>query len=143
MSDVVSNILLVEDHPGDVRLTRRALAKLPYQTDLHVALDGYEAMEFLLRQGKFSSAPRPHLVLLDLNMPRMDGRQVLREVGQNPSLKTIPVVVLTTSSADTDVTEAYRLCANSYHAKPVSFPDFVSLLDDILKYWISVARTPS
>lgn len=142
MTNAPLDILLVEDHPGDVRLTHRALGRLPHDVVLHVAVDGFEAMDFLAGQGRFVKAPRPKLILLDLNMPRKDGRQVLQEIGQLPPLLTIPVVVLTTSAADGDVAEAYRLGANSYHVKPVRFPEFVTLLDQIIQYWAHIAKTP-
>ena len=142
MSEIPVEILLVEDHAGDVKLTRTALARLSHSTSLHVAVDGFEAMDFLAQRGKFVDAPRPKLILLDLNMPRKDGRQVLREIEQDQNLRTIPTVILTTSAEAIDVTEAYRLCANAYHVKPVTFPDFVDLLDQILCYWLGCARTP-
>lgn len=143
MSDGAVHILLVEDHAGDIKLTRRALTGLPLVTDLHVAVDGHEAMEFLQRQGRFSDAPRPKLILLDLNMPRMDGRQVLREVRSDQCLCSVPVIVLTTSDADNDILTAYQCGANSYHVKPVTFEAFAHLLAIILDYWLNHARTPS
>lgn len=141
MSDVVE-ILLVEDHAGDVRLTQRALSRLKINTRLHVAVDGHEAMEFLHQRGNFAGAPRPKLILLDLNMPRMDGRAVLQALDGDPSLGTIPVVVLTTSDADPDVVSSFALCANSYHVKPNTFAEFVHELDRILTYWLKEARVP-
>lgn len=141
MSDVVE-ILLVEDHAGDVRLTQRALSRLKFNTNLHVAVDGHEAMEFLAQTGRFSDAPRPDLILLDLNMPRMDGRAVLSALDGHDTLGTIPVVVLTTSNAGTDVETSYALCANSYHTKPNTFGEFVEELEAILTYWLLSARTP-
>jgi CheY-like chemotaxis protein len=143
MTDAVLHILLVEDHPADVKLTRRALSRLGYPTRLHVAVDGHEAMDFLLQQGRWTSAPRPKFILLDLNMPRMDGREVLRELDANPALNTIPVIVLTTSSAERDVADSYALCTNSYHVKPVTFDKFVDVLRGVLEYWLNLARTPS
>lgn len=143
MTDVALHILLVEDHPADVKLTRRALGRLAYTTTLHVAVDGNEAMDFLLQQGRWDTAPRPSLVLLDLNMPRKDGREVLKELDTHPNLCTIPVVVLTTSSAERDVADSYSLCANSYHVKPVTFDDFVAMLEGVLDYWFKNARIPS
>ena len=141
MSDGIE-LLLVEDHAGDVKLTRAALGRLPYSVNLHVAVDGFEAMDFLCQRGRFAKAPRPKIILLDLNMPRKDGRQVLREIEHDPDLRTIPTIILTTSSEAHDVTEAYRLCANSYHAKPVAFEDFVTLLGQIFDYWLGCAKTP-
>lgn len=139
MFDASVQVLLVEDHPADIALTRKAFERLSISADLHVVLDGREAMAFLRKQGRYASAPRPALVLLDMNMPRMGGLDVLREVDQDDSLRCIPFVVLTTSSAPLDVMRAYQTCANSYVVKPVKFSDFLSLIEAIMNYWFRVA----
>ena len=135
-------ILLVEDHPGDITLTRRAFQRLSTPNDLHVVVDGVEAMAFLQQVGRFTDAPRPDLMLLDLNMPRKDGREVLREVALDVVLKTIPIIILTTSSAEHEVASAYTLCANSYIVKPVSFEDFMGVIKAIESYWFGTALIP-
>jgi two-component system, chemotaxis family, response regulator Rcp1 len=135
-------VLLVEDNPGDVRLTREAFRDAKMHLDLHVATDGMEAMEFLLRQGDFSASPRPDLVLLDLNLPRKDGREVLAEIKGNPSLKTIPVVILTTSASDADIERSYLLHANCYISKPVELDGFLSVVQSIDDFWLTVVRLP-
>ena len=131
-------ILLVEDSPGDVRLTREALRDAKAKLVLHVVGDGIEAMEFLSRAGKFGDAPRPNLILLDLNLPRLDGREVLEAIKRDPSLMNIPVVILTTSESEADVMRSYRLHANCFITKPVDLEVFVSVFD----FWLSVARLP-
>lgn len=135
-------ILLVEDHPADVALARKAFAKLTTPVQLNVVLDGLEAMQFLRQVGRHSRAERPDIVFLDLNMPRMDGREVLREVDADPHLRPIPIIVLTTSSADADVNTAYSLCANSYLTKPVTFEEFLKLVQIIELYWLQTALIP-
>jgi CheY-like chemotaxis protein len=135
-------VLLVEDHPADITLTRKAFARLGTPNQLDVVLDGYEAMRFLRREGKYTGVERPDLVLLDLNMPRMDGREVLKELDADPSLRGLPVIILTTSASPTDVAAAYQLCANSYHVKPVSFDDFLQLVEVIESYWFKTALFP-
>jgi len=143
MSDSLrKQILLVEDHPGDITLTRRAFQRLSTPNDLHVVVDGVEAMAFLQQVGRFTDAPRPDLMLLDLNMPRKDGREVLREVALDVVLKTIPIIILTTSSAEHEVASAYTLCANSYIVKPVSFEDFMGVIKAIESYWFGTALIP-
>ena len=137
----VVNILLVEDHVGDVTLTRRALVRIPLTIALHVAVDGIEAQEFLLQQGPHKNAPRPSLILLDLNMPRMDGREVLRWLETTP-LRSIPVIILTTSSAKQDIKDAYGLHANAYIVKPVAFEDFVLAMRAIEQFWLHLAQLP-
>jgi two-component system, chemotaxis family, response regulator Rcp1 len=131
-------ILLVEDSPGDVRLTREALRDAKAQLVLHVVGDGIEAMEFLTRTGQFTNAPRPNLILLDLNLPRLDGREVLEAIKRDPSLMNIPVVILTTSESEADVMRSYRLHANCFITKPVDLEVFASVFD----FWLSVARLP-
>jgi chemotaxis family two-component system response regulator Rcp1 len=135
-------ILLVEDNPGDVRLTQEALREGKVKNRLHIARDGVEAMEFLRREGKFASATRPDLVLLDLNLPRKDGREVLAEIKADPELKTLPVVVLTTSSAEADILKTYSLHANCYIQKPVDLDQFVTVVKSIDDFWLTVVRLP-
>jgi two-component system, chemotaxis family, response regulator Rcp1 len=135
-------ILLVEDNPGDVRLTEEALREGKVKNRLHVARDGVEAIEFLRRQGKFANATRPDLVLLDLNLPRKDGREVLAEIKNDPDLKMLPVVVLTTSSAEADILRTYSLHANCYIQKPVDLDQFVQVVKSIDDFWLTVVRLP-
>lgn len=135
-------ILLVEDSPGDVRLTMEALKEAKVANRLHVARDGVDAMAFLRRQGAHAAAPRPDVILLDLNLPRKDGREVLEEVKQDPDLRCIPVVVLTTSRAEEDVAQAYNLAANCYITKPVDFDQFLQVIRSIEDFWLTVVRLP-
>ncbi|MEJ7597320.1 MAG: response regulator [Kofleriaceae bacterium] len=135
-------ILLVEDNHADVRLTEEALREGKVRNNLHVARDGVEALQFLRRQGKHANAPRPDLVLLDLNLPRKDGREVLSEVKDDPELKTIPIVVLTTSSAEIDILKSYSLHANCYITKPVDLEQFVLVVKSIDDFWLTVVRLP-
>ena len=136
------SILLVEDNAGDVRLTQEALKEGRVANTLHVVNDGVEALQFLRREGKYSNAPRPDLILLDLNLPRLDGRQVLSEVKKDPELKRIPIVVLTTSKAEEDVLETYDLYANCYIAKPVEFDKFVGVIKMIDQFWLTIVKLP-
>ncbi len=136
-------ILLVEDNAADVRLTEEALKEGKVRNNLHVARDGMEALEFLKRQGKHANATRPDLILLDLNLPRRDGREVLAEIKNDPDLKLIPVVVLTTSSAEADILKSYKLHANCYITKPVDLEQFVSVVKSIDDFWLTVVRLPS
>jgi CheY-like chemotaxis protein len=136
-------VLLVEDSPGDVRLTKEAFRTANDSVRLHVATDGVDAMAFLNREGVYADAPRPDLTLLDLNMPRMDGRQVLARIKSDESLKTIPTVILTTSTADEDIVSSYRLHANCYFSKPVQLEDFESLVKTINDFWLTVATLPN
>ncbi len=135
-------ILLVEDSPGDVRLTQEALKDSKLYNNLNVVPDGVEAMAFLRRQEQYTNAPRPDLILLDLNLPRMDGRQVLQEIKNDESLKRIPVVVLTTSSNETDIFITYNLHANCYISKPVDFTQFINVVKSIEHFWFSIVRLP-
>lgn len=135
-------ILLVEDNPGDVRLTMEALKDCKVHNTIHVAVDGVEAMDFLHKRGKFSGSRRPDLILLDLNLPRKDGREVLAEIKQNPELKSIPVVILTTSKADQDILQSYNLNANCYITKPVDFDQFVGVVRQIDEFWLTVVKLP-
>ncbi len=143
MSGVLSlQVLLVEDNPGDVRLTREAFKDAKMHLELHVARDGVEAMEFLYRLGRFHESPRPDLILLDLNLPRKDGRDVLAEIKGNPLLKTIPVVILTTSASDVDIESSYLLHANCYISKPVDMEGFLTVVKSIDDFWLSVVKLP-
>jgi two-component system, chemotaxis family, response regulator Rcp1 len=135
-------VLLVEDSPGDVRLTREAFKDAKVHINLHVAPDGAEAMAFLGREGKHSNAPRPDLILLDLNLPKKDGREVLEEIKGNPTLKSIPVVVLTTSGSEEDILRSYRLHANCYITKPVGLDGFLKVVKSIDSFWLSVVKLP-
>jgi CheY-like chemotaxis protein len=136
-------ILLVEDNPGDVRLTIEGLNEAKVRNHLHVARDGVEALEFLHREGRFTEAVRPDLILLDLNLPRMDGREVLAKIKSDPDLKTIPVVVLTTSSAEQDVLHSYELQANSYITKPVDLEQFMKVVRSIEDFWLTIVTLPN
>jgi two-component system, chemotaxis family, response regulator Rcp1 len=135
-------VLLVEDSPGDVRLTKEAFAAANVAVHLHVATDGVEAMAFLRREGVYASAPRPDLTLLDLNMPRMDGRQVLAEIKKDEKLKTLPIVILTTSDSEGDIAKSYQLHANCYLCKPVQLSAFESLVKSINDFWLTRAKLP-
>jgi chemotaxis family two-component system response regulator Rcp1 len=136
-------VLLVEDSPGDVRLTQEAFKDAKVHINLNVASDGAEAMEFLNREGKHAHAPRPDLILLDLNLPKKDGREVLEDVKESPTLMSIPVVILTTSASDTDILRSYRLHANCYITKPVSLDAFLEVVKSIDDFWLTVVRLPS
>lgn len=136
------HVLLVEDHPADVALTRKAFARLGRATQLHVALNGLEAMAFLQQTGRFAQAPRPDIVLLDLNMPRMGGLEVLDQVRAIPSLSLIPFIILTTSAAPGDVVRSYALGANSYVVKPVKYNDFLDLIQTLDTYWLETSQRP-
>jgi two-component system response regulator len=136
------DILLVEDSPGDVRLTREALKDAKMHINLHVASDGIEAMAFLNREVEYANVPRPDLILLDLNLPRKDGRQVLEEIKANPALMTIPIVILTTSASEEDVLRSYRLHANSYISKPVDLDGFLKVIKSIDNFWLSIVKLP-
>ncbi|MEU8634627.1 response regulator [Amycolatopsis sp. NPDC048633] len=136
------DILLVEDDPGDVLMTREAFEHHKIRNELHVVSDGVEALEFLNRTGRFAQAPRPGLILLDLNLPRKDGRELLADIKQDPELRTIPVVVLTTSEADEDIVRSYDLHANAYVTKPVDFEKFVEVVRKIDDFWVTVVKLP-
>jgi CheY-like chemotaxis protein len=135
-------ILLVEDNPGDVRLTIEGLKEGKVRNNLHVAKDGVEALAFLRREARYADAVRPDLILLDLNLPRMDGRQVLSEIKADPLLKTIPVVVLTTSRAEQDVLHSYQLQANCYITKPVDLEQFITVVRSIEDFWLTIVTLP-
>jgi chemotaxis family two-component system response regulator Rcp1 len=136
------DILLVEDNPGDARLTREALAHTTLSSTLCDVRDGEQALAFLRREGPFASAPTPRLVLLDLNLPRRDGREVLAAMKQDPALQHIPVVVLTSSEADEDILRSYRLHANCFITKPVDLDDLSRVLEGIGRFWFDLARLP-
>ena len=135
-------ILLVEDNPGDVRLTKEALREGKVYNNLHWAKDGVEALEFLRREGKHAKAPRPDIILLDLNLPKKDGREVLEIIKGDERLKHIPVVVLTTSKAEEDVVKSYALHANCYVTKPVDLEKFIVVVKSIDRFWLTVVTLP-
>lgn len=135
-------ILLVEDNPGDERLTREALKEGKVYNNLHWVKDGVEAMAFLKREGKYREVPRPDIVLLDLNLPKKDGREVLQEIKTDPDLKRIPVVVLTTSKAEEDVMKTYNLHANCYVTKPVDLEKFIVVVRSIDVFWLTIVTLP-
>lgn len=135
-------VLLVEDNPGDVLLTKIALEDSKIRVNLNVVEDGVEAMAFLRKQGKYINMPHPDIILLDFNLPKKDGREVLAEVKTDQNLKRIPVVVLTTSQAEEDILKAYNLAANCYISKPVDFDRFVKIVQSIENFWFTVVKLP-
>jgi len=135
-------VLLVEDSPGDVRLTQEAFKDAKVLINLNVASDGVEAMAFLGREGKYADAPRPDLILLDLNLPKKDGREVLSELKESPALKSIPVVILTTSASEADIHGSYQHHANCYITKPVDLEGFLKVVKSIDSFWLSVVKLP-
>jgi CheY-like chemotaxis protein len=136
-------ILLVEDNPGDVRLTREALKEGKIRNNLNVVGDGVEALRYLRREGQYAESTRPDLILLDLNLPKMDGREVLEAVKADPSLRLIPIVVLTSSAAEQDIVRAYDLHANCYVSKPVDLDQFIHVVKSIEDFWFSIVKLPS
>jgi two-component system, chemotaxis family, response regulator Rcp1 len=136
------DILLIEDNLADVRLTREALKSARMLNVLHHVGDGMEAMDFLKRKGKYADARRPHLILLDLNMPRMGGREVLAQIKADQDLRSIPVVVLTTSKAEEDIVQSYKLHANAYVSKPVDLAKFLSVIKSFEEFWLAVVTLP-
>jgi two-component system, chemotaxis family, response regulator Rcp1 len=140
--DRPTEVLLVEDSPGDVRLTREAFREANDSIHLHVASDGVEAMAFLRREGIHAQAPRPDIILLDLNLPKMDGREVLTHIKEDASLKTIPIVILTTSVAEEDIVKSYQLSANCYLSKPVQLEAFEALVKSINDFWLTQVSLP-
>jgi chemotaxis family two-component system response regulator Rcp1 len=136
-------ILLVEDNPGDVRLTKEALKEAKVRNHLSVVEDGVDAMEYLRCEGKYAEAERPDLILLDLNLPKKDGREVLEEIKQDSELKRIPVVVLTTSHAEEDILRSYNLHANCYVTKPVDLDQFINIVKSIEDFWLTIVRLPT
>lgn len=135
-------VLLVEDDPGDELMTREAFEDNKIRNTLHVVRDGQEALDFLYRRGEYTDAPRPDLVLLDLNLPKYDGRQVLEQIKGDPELCLIPVVVLTTSSAEEDILRSYKLHANAYVTKPVDLDQFIAAVRQIDEFFVTVVRLP-
>ena len=136
-------ILLVEDNPADVRLTQEALKEGKVYNNLHWARDGVEALDFLHRKGKFAGVPRPDIILLDLNLPKKDGREVLQDIKNDDKLKRIPVVILTTSKAEEDVLKSYNLHANCYVTKPVDLEQFIVVVKSIDMFWLTVVTLPN
>jgi len=139
-SGVPIEILLVEDNPGDVRLTKEALKDARVRNTLHVAPDGVEALAFLRREGKHNGVPQPDLILLDLNLPKKNGREVLEEIKRDEALRHIPVVILTTSQAERDIAESYRLHANAYVTKPVDLEQFLTVVKSIEQFWLEIVK---
>ncbi len=137
------DVLLVEDSAAEARLAVEALEEMQFAVQLHIASDGVQAMEFLRREGPYREAPRPQLVLLDLNLPRKDGREVLREMKTDAGLRSIPVVVLTTSQAQSDIQRAYELYANCYIQKPLELDGFIQIVRSIHHYWLEMALLPA
>ncbi|MFP4164234.1 MAG: response regulator [Chitinispirillaceae bacterium] len=135
-------LLLVEDSPGDVRLTIEALREAKVKNSLHVVTDGEQAIKFLRKEGEYASTPKPDLILLDLNLPKKDGREVLAEIKEDEELRLIPIVVLTTSSAEEDIARAYSLHANCYVTKPVDFTQFMKVIHSIESFWLTVVKLP-
>ena len=136
------DVLLVEDNPGDVRLTEEAFNEGRINNTLHVATTGEEAMEFLHQRGEYADAPHPDIVLLDLNLPRKDGDEVLEEIRADPDLKQLPVIILTSSAAEEDVVRSYELNANAYLTKPVNPAEFMEVVRSFQEFWLSVVRLP-
>ncbi|MCU1369836.1 MAG: receiver box response regulator [Ilumatobacteraceae bacterium] len=142
MNDEIQ-ILLVEDNPGDVRLTREALRSAKVANELHVVGDGEEAIEFLRQRGRHHDAPRPDIVLLDLNLPRIDGAEVLEDIKSDVELSKIPIIVLTSSSAEVDIQQAYELHANCFISKPVDFTEFIEAVRSLEGFWLKIVRLPT
>jgi chemotaxis family two-component system response regulator Rcp1 len=141
-NDYPIEILLVEDNPGDVRLTMEALKEDKVHNSLHVVTDGVEAMAFLRKEEKYANAPRPDLILLDLNLPKKDGREVLAEIKADGDLRRIPVVILTTSQAEEDIVKTYDLYANCYITKPVDLDQFIRVVKYIEDFWLTIVKLP-
>jgi CheY-like chemotaxis protein len=137
-----ARILLVEDSPSDVRLTEKVMADARIANELHVVGDGVDALDFLYRRASYADAPMPDMILLDLNLPRKDGREVLQTIKADDTLKHIPVVVLTTSREEADVLQSYELHASSYIAKPIDLHEFIDVVRSIEGYWLSIVRLP-
>lgn len=136
-------ILLVEDSPGDVRLTQEALKESKLKNNLHVVSDGAEAIDFVQKKGKYTTMPRPDLILLDLNLPKKDGREVLTEIKADKDLRHIPVVILTVSRSEEDILRSYGLHANCYIVKPIDFNQFISVVKAIENFWFTIVKLPS
>ena len=142
MMQNIVEVLLAEDNPGDIRLTREALSQSVVKMNLNVVMDGTQALAFLRREGNYGTAPRPSLVLLDLNMPKMDGREVLAEMKNDPHLACIPVVIFTSSEAEEDIVECYKLHAGGYVAKPTFLDQYTKAVKTIEEFWLRVAKLP-
>jgi chemotaxis family two-component system response regulator Rcp1 len=138
-----AEFLLVEDNPGDVRLTREALRESKLRNNLSVVGDGIEALAFLRQEGRYADAPRPDIILLDLNLPRKDGREVLAEIKEDPRLRLIPVVIITSSEAEQDVLKSYGLHVNCYVTKPVDLEQFIKVVQSVEMFWLTVVKLPS
>ncbi len=136
-------ILLVEDNPGDVRLTQEALKESKVTNNLYIAGDGVEALAFLRKEGEYADMPHPDLILLDLNLPKKDGRELIEEIKSNEELKRIPVVVLTTSKAEEDIMQMYDRHANCYITKPIDFDQFIEVVRSIENFWLTIVKLPS
>lgn len=136
------DILLVEDNPGDARLAKRALERSKIRNQLHIVQDGVQAMAFLKRQGAYAAAPRPDVILLDLNLPKKDGREVLAEIKDDVHLRRIPVVILTSSEAEQDIVRSYDLHANAYISKPLDLEQFVAVVQSIENFWLTIVKLP-
>jgi len=146
LKDTLSNpieILLVEDNPGDIRLTQEVLKEGKVQNTLSVVENGVQAISFLRKENEYQDAPTPDLILLDLNLPKKDGREVLLDIKNDPELKKIPVVVLTTSQAEEDILKVYDLNANCYISKPVDFGQFIDVVKSIENFWLSIVKLPT
>ena len=143
MAGMAIDILLVEDSAGDARLAMEALKDSKVDNDIYHVQDGIEAMDFLKKQGRYKESPRPDLILLDLNLPRMDGREVLAEIKKDEDLKRIPVVVLTTSSDEEDIFRSYNLHANCYITKPIDLNQFIKVIKSIESFWLSIVKLPN
>ena len=142
MNPVPIEILLVEDNPGDARLTQEALRDARVLNSLHIAVDGVEALAFLRHEGAYADAPRPDIVLLDLNLPRKSGPEVLAEIKGDANLRRIPVIILTSSRDQEDILRSYDLHANAYIAKPVEFQDFLAVVNSLEEFWLTIVRLP-
>jgi two-component system, chemotaxis family, response regulator Rcp1 len=142
MTEAIKDVLLVEDSPGDVRLAQEVFRDADEAVRLHVAMDGVEAVAFLRQQGEYANAPRPDVILLDLNLPKMDGRQVLHHIKEDEALKTIPTVILTTSAAEADIVKSYELHANCYLTKPVQLEAFEALVKSVSDFWLTKVKLP-
>ena len=143
MNSLPIEVLLVEDNPGDVRLTKEVLKEARVYINMNVVYDGEEALKFLHRREKYSDAPRPDLILLDLNLPRKNGREVLEEIKSDISLRLIPVIILTTSQAEADILRSYELNVNCYVTKPVQLNEFIEVIKTIEDFWLTVVKLPS
>jgi len=140
--DKTVEVLLAEDNPGDVMLTKKALKRGKLANNLHVVTDGVEALDYLRQNGEYEDVPRPDLILLDLNMPRKDGQDVLKELKDDDELRTIPVVVLTSSESEEDIAKSYELNANAYLTKPVDFDGFIEIVNRLENFWFKVVKLP-